>query len=80
MTAKNSIGKKYIQADFNYILNTAKQAKDQAENLRGKIGELKEAVFTLDEFEIYCLDTIKSLTGKDLHNFAMDHNYGRSEK
>jgi len=78
MTAKNSIGKKYIQADFNYILNTAKQAKDQAENLRGKIGELKEAVFTLDEFEIYCLDTIKSLTGKDLHNFAMDHNYGRS--
>ena len=78
MTAKNSIGKKYIQADFNYILNTAKQAKDQAENLRGKIGELKEAVFTLDEFEIYCLDTIKELTGKDLHNFAMDNNYGRS--
>jgi len=79
MTTKNSIGKKYIQADFNYILNTARQAKDQAENLRSKIGELKDAVFTLDEFEIVCLDTIKELTGKDLHNFAMDNNYGRSE-
>ena len=79
MTKKNSIGRKYVQADFNYILNTAKQAKDQAENIRGKIEQMQDAVQILDEFEIVCLDTIKELTGKDLHNFAMDHNYGRSE-
>ena len=80
MTTKNSIGKKYIQADFNYILNTARQVKDQAQNLREKLEELQEGVRILDEFEIVCLDTIKELTGKDLHNFAMDNNYGRSEK
>ena len=77
MTKKNSIGKKFVQCDFNYILNTAKQAKDQAENIRGKIEEMQDAVQILDEFEIVCLDTIKELTGKDLHNFAFDHNYGR---
>ena len=80
MTTKNNIGKKYVQADFNYILNTSRTSHDQAENLRSKVKELHDAIFTLDEFEIYCLDTIKSLTGKDLHNFAMDNNYGRSEK
>lgn len=77
MTKQNSIGRKYIQADFNYILNTAKQAKDQAENIRKKMEELQDAVQILDEFEIVCLDVIKELTGKDLHTFAMEHNYGR---
>ena len=77
MTKKNNLGRKYIQSDFNYILNTAKTAKDQAEHLRIKQEEIFKAVQILDEFEIVCLDTIKELTGKDLHNFAMDHNYGR---
>ena len=80
MTKPNSIGRKYIQADFNYILNAAKQVKDQAQNLREKQKELKRAIQVLDKFELTCLDTIKELTGKDLYNFAMEHNYGRGEK
>lgn len=80
MTKPNSIGRKYIQADFNYILNAAKQAKDQAQNLRERREEIRGAIQVLDKFELTCLDTIKELTGKDLHYFAMEHNYGRGNK
>lgn len=79
MTQKGSIGRKFIQADFNYILNTARTAKDQAAVLRKKKEELSEAIDTLDNFELTCLETLKKLSGKDLYVFAMDHNYGRAE-
>ena len=77
MTKPNSIGRKYIQSDFNYILNTAKQASTQASHMRQKREELAKDIGVLDNLEEACLEALKKLTGKDYRDYAMEHNYGK---
>lgn len=65
-----------IRADFNYLLNTAKQAAKQAARLR-KVGEkIERDIETLDRIEEDLLNGLNKLTGKDFKSFAYDKNYG----
>lgn len=77
MTKKNSIIKH--GQEYNYILNTAKTAADQAAGLREKRAEIDSCIKILDGLEEHCLEALKKLTGKDFRAFAMDGNYGRPE-